>query len=234
MLAGWEGEPMHPAPELVVFDVNETLSDMRPMGERWEAAAGSAHLARQWFAELLRDGFALAATGRAERFAVIAEDTARRLLAASRVAAVTHDAAVQNIMGGFGSLEVHPDVPGGVRALHAQGLRLVTLTNGGTGVADGLLTRAGLRDLFEELYSVEDVGRWKPAPEPYAYALERCGVPADRAVLVACHPWDIDGAARAGLRTAWVNRTGAPYPAFFTPPDVEVRSLTDLAGALTS
>lgn len=52
-------------------------------------------------------------------------------------------------------------------------------------------------------------------------------------LLVAVHPWDIHGAARAGLGTAWVNRSGAPYPAYFAEPDYTVTSLPELARTLT-
>jgi 2-haloacid dehalogenase len=62
----------------------------------------------------------------------------------------------------------------------------------------------------------------------------RCDVDLVDLLLVAVHPWDIDGAPRAGLSTAWVNRTGAPYPACFTPPTHTVSGLTDLAGLLPS
>lgn len=51
-------------------------------------------------------------------------------------------------------------------------------------------------------------------------------------LLVAVHPWDIDGAARAGLATAWIDRSGTPYPASFTPPSLRATSLTDLAQQL--
>ena len=53
-------------------------------------------------------------------------------------------------------------------------------------------------------------------------------------MLVAVHPWDIDGAARAGLATAWINRTGDPYPEYFRAPDIQVGSLTALADALSA
>ena len=43
------------------------------------------------------------------------------------------------------------------------------------------------------------------------------------------HPWDIDGAARAGLRTAWIDRTGAAYPTHLTPPDRTVATVAELA-----
>src|SRR3546814_9702215 len=84
------------------------------------------------------------------------------------------------------------------------------------------------------LLSVEDAGLWKPGAAAYAHALERSGVDPMDAMLVAVHPWDIDGAARAGLATAWINRTGGPYPGYFRAPDLRVGSLPELAVELRS
>ena len=125
-----------------------------------------------------------------------------------------------------------PMSPDGIRALSASGIRLVTLSNGSASVAEGLFDRAGIRDHFEALLSVEQAGTWKPAAGAYAYALERCGVDPMDAMLVAVHPWDIDGAARAGLATAWIDRTGVPYPEYFKTPDLAPRSLVELADQL--
>ncbi len=127
---------------------------------------------------------------------------------------------------------MHPDVLDGIRALSDLGIRLVTLTNGSASVAEGLFERAGIRDNFERLLSVEDAGIWKPAPGAYAYALEQCGVDPMEAMLVAVHPWDIDGASRAGLGTAWISRTDGPYPDYFESPDLRPESMTDLADQL--
>ncbi|WP_258724938.1 haloacid dehalogenase type II [Cellulomonas sp. NS3] len=214
-------------PKVVVFDVNETLSDMSPMSARWKSVGAPAYLARQWFVEVLRDGFALAAAGASQPFAEIAAATAERLLMPVGIEDVP--AAVKHVMAGFGDLDVHPDVPDGVRGLRAAGIRLVTLSNGSAKVADGLLTRAGLRGDLEALLSVDDAPRWKPAPEAYAHAVRWGGVAAAEMLLVAVHPWDIDGAGRVGMRTAWINRDAAHYPAFFRQPDIAVASLTDLA-----
>jgi len=52
-------------------------------------------------------------------------------------------------------------------------------------------------------------------------------------LMVAVHPWDVDGAAHAGMRTAWVDRSGGHYPSYAAEPDHTVRSLEDLAGALS-
>src|SRR3546814_8987698 len=62
-------------PALLIFDVNETLTDMSPMGQRFDDVGAPAHVARTWFAALLRDGFSLTAAGVNESFATIAAES---------------------------------------------------------------------------------------------------------------------------------------------------------------
>jgi 2-haloacid dehalogenase len=224
---------MSRTPSVLVFDVNETLSDMAPLAGRFVEVGATEHLAKLWFATLLRDGFALTAAGSTERFSTLAEAVLRSLFTG---VALNRDiaAAVEHVMAGFARLSVHPDVTDGVRALHGLGFRLVTLTNGSTQVAEQLLTTAGLRGEFEQLLSVEEAGVWKPAPAAYQHAARACGSDLADMLLLAVHPWDIDGAARAGMGTAWINRAGASYPNYFTPPQHTVSTLGDLAARLSS
>lgn len=218
-------------PDLIIFDVNETLSDMAPMAERFADVGAPEHLAKTWFAGLLRDGFALTTVEASDSFARLAGESLKGCLHGLDLNRES-EAAADHVMEGFAALPVHADVPDGIRALAALGIRLVTLSNGSVSVAEALFERAGLQVELERLLSVERAGRWKPAPEAYGYALRECDVDAEQAMLVAVHPWDIDGAARAGLATAWVNRGGGPYPAYFRAPDVQVESLTQLADQL--
>ena len=220
-------------PSVIVFDVNETLSDMALMADRFADVGAPGHLAQLWFAMLLRDVFALTATGSQESFAVLAAGTLRAVLAGVRLDRDV-EAAIEHVLAGFMALPVHPDVPDGVRALRAAGFRLVTLSNGATAVAEALLDRAGLRGEFEALLSVEYAGAWKPARKAYDYAGRRCGAGPAEMLLVAVHAWDTHGAARAGLGTAWINRAGSDYPGYFTPPTHTVSALTELLGALGS
>ncbi len=83
------------------------------------------------------------------------------------------------------------------------------------------------------LLPVEDAGAWKPARASYEYAAAGCGAdPADM-FLVAVHPWDIQGATRAGLRTAWLNRAAAA-PGYFQAPEFTFTALTELPAALAA
>ncbi|GAB3547273.1 haloacid dehalogenase type II [Arthrobacter tumbae] len=217
-------------PKTIVFDVNETLSDMSSLADAFDAEGLPPLTARVWFGGILRDGFALTVTGDNRAFSDVAKDSLQRLCA-DMLGSGNHTAAVDNILGTLTSLPVHDDVVPGVAAL-AELAELVTLSNGAASVAEGLLARAGIRSHFAELLSVADAAAWKPGTSAYGYAaMERGRQPAEM-LLVAVHPWDIHGAHRAGLRTAWINRTGGAYPTYFDAPDLEAGSLPELVEKL--
>lgn len=217
-----------PLPRLIVFDVNETLSDMSELADRFAEVGAPESLAATWFAGLLRDGFALTSTGDNPSFAGLATESLGEVLRIHHVPDIA--GGIDTIMAAFGALPVHPDVVDGVCALADLGIRLVTLSNGATSLAQGLFERNGISDRFERLLSVEDAPSWKPTDAAYQYALDQCDVPAEESLLVAVHPWDVHGARRAGLSAAYLNRTSAAYPAYFESPTIEVGSLTELAG----
>ncbi len=218
-------------PSVCVLDVNETLSDLSPLDDRFAAVGLGGHR-EAWFASVLRDGFALSLVGRSPVFAEVAAALLRQRLVAAGVAGGGVDDSVQHVLGGFRSLPMHPDVAPGLRRLHDAGVRLVPLTNGATAMSDALFEQADLLSLFERRLSVEEVGPWKPHPAPYAYALDQCGVQASQALMVAVHPWDLQGAHSAGLRTAWIARGAAPWPDCFDEPALVASGLDDLAGQL--
>lgn len=217
--------------DLVLFDVNETLTDMSPVRARITAAGAPGEVFDAWFAATLRDGFALAAAGAYGEFADIARHQLGQLLA-EHVGQDDADAATADVLGVLPDLDLHPDAAEGLRAIHDAGLRMATLTNGAVAMTEGAFARAGVLDLFEQRISVSEPQRWKPHPESYAFALDRLGVPASRATLVAVHPWDVDGAQRAGLTGAWLDRQGTAYPPYLERPDVSARTLPELASLL--
>jgi 2-haloacid dehalogenase len=223
-------------PQVLAFDVNETLSDMSSLGRRLEEVGAPHHLLATWFAGVLRDGVALAAAGGYASFTDVAAGTLRALLATVDTLAVAAEDAVGHVLAGLDELPVHGDVAPALERLHAVGLRLVTLSNGSASYAERLLRRGGAAQYVEQFLSVDDVRRWKPAPEAYRHAADRCGVRPQDLMLVGVHPWDTDGAMRAGLAAAWIDRHGGgegPFPDFFRRPDAVSASLTRLAERIT-
>jgi len=223
---------MSARPTVVAFDVNETLSDMEPLRARFVDIGAPEHLLEPWFAATLRDGIALAAAGAFADFSDVAADTLRTALSSVDDLRRDLEDAVAFVLAGFSELDVHTDVPEGVWRLHQAGVRLVTLTNGSVAMSEAMLDRAGVLDRFERRMSVGEVRRWKPAAEPYLYAAAQCGVSVEQMALIAVHPWDTDGAKRAGFITGWLNRKGQPYPQCFREPDVTGPHLPAVADAL--
>jgi 2-haloacid dehalogenase len=222
---------------LVLFDVNETLTDLSALGPRLEQVGASADVLPAWFAGVLRDGFALTAAGAYADFREIADAGLRAVLSGRKDWSGDPAAAAAHVLDGFAQLPLHPDIDPGVRALHAAGLRLATLTNGSIAVSDAVLRRAGLRDYFEALLDVAAPRAWKPSPRSYHYAARQLDIDPAEALLVAVHPWDIDGARRAGLQAAWLQREAASYPPYLAAPTYgakDLRQLADLLVAATS
>ena len=222
---------MSAAVDVVVLDVNETLSDLEPLRERFTASGAPGHLLETWFASTLRDGFALAAAQQSRAFPEIGAAVLRGLLSGQQLERPV-DEAVSHVLDGVPLLDVHPDVPGGLRVLAEAGLRVVTLTNGSLPQSQALLDRAGVGDLVERRLSVDDAGRWKPHPDAYAYVAHTCGVPLTRCAMVAVHPWDLMGARAVGMRTGWIDRRGTPWADVFDAPDVRGPDLPAVAEAL--
>ena len=212
-------------PEVVAFDVNETLLDLAPVRAALVEAGEPESLLRTVFARTLLTGFAATATGTWCRFreafdAALAQETELTGDRRSRIA----DA--------FGELAPHPDVEPALRTLTEAGVRVVTLTHGSPGVAEAGLARGGVSPLVERSLSSEVIRAWKPSREVYLWAAGTCDVPPDRMALVAAHGWDVLGAQRAGLTGAWFPRSERTYPAVYEQPHVAADDLGAAVDAL--
>lgn len=215
-------------PSVIAFDVHDTLSDLSPLGARFVEVGASASTAPLWFASVLRDGFALTTAGENPTFAGVAREQLLTLLSGLHLNRPVEEAA-GHVMDGFTSLELHPDVVAGIDRLREDGFRLVTLSNGPVSLAERLLRQGRIRDHFERVLSVEDAGAWKPSPRAYDYASQVCDTKPSDMMMVAVHPWDVDGARRAGLQTVWVNRSAGPFPATFLEPTCTVTGIEEIA-----
>ncbi|MEH3075891.1 MAG: hypothetical protein PGN11_04325 [Quadrisphaera sp.] len=230
-----DGRAGQPPLRVVLLDVNGTLSDTAALAATFEDAGAPGHLAAPWFAGVLRDGLALTLHGAPARFADVALAGARAAFVGAGLDGDRAEAAAVAVVDALGSLPLHPDVVPGLSGLRQRGLRLVPLSQGAAGTTERLLAAGGAGDLVETALSVADApgGLWKPAASTYAWALDQVGAAPAEALLVAAHPWDLDGAARAGLSTAWVDRAaGSPYPDVMAEPDLVVPGLDALADLL--
>lgn len=211
----------------VAFDIIETVFSLESLRKRLTATGLSGEVLEQWFAQTLRDAFALEVTGVYRSFREVASDTLAGLLVGHGLPA--DEPALAGVLDGFAALSPHPDAATAFQRLHEAGIPVIALTNGSAEATGKLLQTAGLPVTLT--IGSEEVGHWKPARAVYLHAAERLGIAPGQLVLVAAHPWDIHGAGCAGLLSAYVRR-GKPYPAGMKPPRIEGGSLEEVAQAL--
>jgi 2-haloacid dehalogenase len=111
--------------------------------------------------------------------------------------------ARRELVGAWHRLDPWPDVRDGLEALRRE-RPVATLSNGHVALLVDLARHGDLR--FDAILSAELAGAYKPAPEVYRTAARLLCVDAGELMLVAAHPWDLDGARGAGLRNAFVDR----------------------------
>ena len=199
----------------VLLDVNETLLDLRGLQPAFDSL-GLPDAQPLWFARTLRNGFALAAAGDCRTFSDVARAT---LVSLAPHRLTPADADV--VLDAFTRLQPHPDVEPGLRALADVGIPAITLTVGDAETVARIFDTHGLGALVAGHLSAADFGRWKPAPAPYLAGCLALGLPPDDVTMVAAHSWDIHGARRAGLRTAWITRLEGTRPEIFDAADID-------------
>ncbi len=220
--------------EALAFDMYGTLVD--PLGIRRQLErdlpGDAPRVAEIWRQKQLEYTFRLTAMGRYEDFAAV---TRKALVYALAVAGRDLDPARQDaLLAGYNNLEPFADVRPGLQRLQAAGHAMVVFSNGTPAMLGALIDSAGLHPFFDDVVSVDEVRIYKPAPAVYRHVAARLARPPGAVRLISSNPFDIVGAAAAGLRTTWVDRAGGPFDTLGPRPALVVATLTALADALAA
>jgi 2-haloacid dehalogenase len=181
-----------------VFDVNETLLDLRALDG--PVFGGDSSLRERWFSQVLQLAFLTTILGEHRPFGE---------LGAAALRMVAPGASAEALSEGMATLPAHADVAPALAALREGGHVLAALSQNLPDVLERQLTGAGLRACFAEVVSAHDSGRFKPAAPPYELAAERLGHAPSELTMVAAHAWDCAGAAAVGMSTVLVARPGS-------------------------
>ncbi len=189
----------------ILFDVNETLLDIRPLEHDFADWFGEPSVMRLWFGQLVLHSQSLTLTGQYLDFGGLAKAVLAMIADARGVA--LPDGAGEQLVRRIISLAPHDDVIPALERLRDAGFTLGALTKSSDEALEKQMQNTGLAEWLPHRMSVDACRRYKPDPAPYAYAAAQLGVPLDDILLVACHGWDTLGAAAAGCRTAFVHRS---------------------------
>src|SRR5206468_10070860 len=183
----------------LAFDAYGTLFDVfsvTALCEQLFPGKGN-HLAQIWRAKQLQYSLMRSLMGRHRDFWGLTEDGL--VFAAKNLNLDLTVEKREQLMGAYLSLAAFPDVKPGLEALKTQGVKLAILSNGEPKMLEAAAKSAGIRDLLDEVISVEEVKIFKVSPRVYNLGPERMKVTNPE-----LGSWDINGAASAGLNTFWI------------------------------
>lgn len=218
----------------ITIDLDDTLWPVMPALERADRDLNDylllhyPEVARTWPIPALR---ALRAQVALERIDLAHDFTAQRYITMQRafdacgISEAPLDTLFEVFAAARNSVELYPDALPALERLRALG-PVASLTNGN---AD--LERIGLHLHFAHRISARDVGAAKPDARIFLAAAEKLGIAPENILHVGDDPeLDVAGARNAGMRTAWINRAGHPWPgALGAAPDLDLRDLATLA-----
>jgi 2-haloacid dehalogenase len=222
------------APDVLVFDVNETLIDIESLAPTFERIFGDAAVLRTWFGELVTYSMTLTLSSLYVDFFALGQ-AVLQMVGRFRGVDVTEDDQ-RALAEAMRTMPAHPDAATGLKRLRADGYRLVTLTNSPHRTnSPSPLDNAGLSQYFEQQFTVDTAGVFKPTTHLYRRVASALGVDVSDCMMVAAHTWDTIGAQSAGMRSALITRPGnAPLVAPGIPqPTLLAADVNDLAAQLT-
>jgi len=212
------------------FDAYGTLFDVlsvTSLCEQLFPGTGAA-LAQLWRVKQLQYSMMRSLMGRHRDFWQLTEDGL--VYACKSLGLALTAEARTRLLDAYLSLAAFPDVKPGLEALKALGFQLAMLSNGEPKMLEAAARSAGILTLLDHIVSVEEVKIFKPSPRVYNLAPERLSMSNAELGFVSSNSWDAAGAASAGLRTFWIQRSAAepPEELGFGAERV-VHALTDLA-----
>lgn len=220
-------------PKVIFFDVNETLLDLAPLKKSIADVLGDRQeLIKLWFTTMLQYSLVATVGDHYRNFDEIGAATLQ-MVAQYQGVSLSEEKA-KEVLKPMTSLPAHDDVPEALSRLKEGGFTLATLTNSSSKAVEAQMTNSGLKQYFDTLLSVEEVGLYKPHSRVYGWAVGKMGVKSEESMMVAAHGWDMAGAIWAGWQTAFISRPGQQLYPLAGKPKMVAPTLTQVADKLLS
>ena len=202
-----------------LFDVNSAANKCKEkIGEDWEIFANfwrTTQLEYTWLRSLM---------GRHRDFWKITEDSLEKSMQVFGV-----DKNMKNeLLNLYKVLSPYPEVKNVLETLKDQNFKLAILSNGTPSLLNELVTSNDLNNLFDDLFSVEEVKVFKPASKVYEIPTKKYNIKASQITFLSANTWDVSGAGNFGYNSVWVNRNKSKFDLLDYQPKNEVSNLTQL------
>lgn len=212
---------------VLVFDVNETLLDLKTLDPVFGRIFGDASVRALWFGQFIQSALLSIVTDSYTEFGQIGK--AALEMVADRKGVKLSEDDKKDILGGILTLPPYSEVAESLKRLKEAGFQIAALTNSTQKVVQTQLENAKIIQFFDKVLSADEAKRLKPAKEAYEVAAKNFGVKLSEIRLIAAHSWDIAGALKAGCSAAFIARSGMVFDPLVEKPDIIGKDLREVA-----
>ena len=202
-----------------LFDVNSAAEKCKDkIGDKWEGFANywrTTQLEYTWLRSLMK---------RHKDFWQITEDSLDKSMMAFDIDPKMKD----ELLNLYKVLSHFQEVPETLKTLKEKNFKLAILSNGTPSLLNELVKSNNLDNLFDDLFSIEEVGIFKPHSKVYDLPIEKYKIKKNEVAFLSANTWDVSGGGNYGFQSVWVNRNNNIFDNLDYKPNNEIKNLSEL------
>ena len=202
-----------------LFDVNSAANSCKKeIGENWESFSNywrTTQLEYTWLRSLM---------DRHKDFWTITEDSLDKSMKKFNI----NLSLKKDLLSLYKKLSTFPEVMDVLKKLKNEKVKLAILSNGTYDLLEELVVKNHLENIFDDIFSIEDVKVFKPNSKVYNLPIKRYNFEKDEIFFLSSNTWDVSGAGNFGFNAIWVNRNHSIFDNLDFKPKIEIKNLLEL------
>ena len=214
----------------IVFDAYGTLFDVNSaaekckgkIGDKWEGFANfwrTTQLEYTWLRSLMK---------RHKDFWQVTEDSLDKSMKAFKI----DRSMKKELLNLYKVLSPYPEVKEVLKKLKVKEYKLAILSNGTPALLNELVKSSNLENIFDDLFSVEEVKIYKPDSKVYDMPIKKYQIKPVEVAFLSSNTWDVSGGGNYGYKAIWVNRNNNIFDNLDYEPKNEIKNLKQLIGVI--
>ena len=207
-----------------LFDVNSAAEKCKEkIGDKWESFANywrTTQLEYTWLRNLM---------GKHKDFWQVTEDSLDKSMRAFDI-----KISMKNeLLNLYKFLSTFDEVPRSLKTLKEKKYKLAILSNGTPKLLNELIKNNDLENIFDDIFSVEEVGVYKPDSRVYDIPIKKYRIKKNEIAFLSANTWDVSGGGNFGYNSIWVNRNNNIFDNLDYKPKYEIKDLNKLISLLS-
>ena len=202
-----------------LFDVNSAAEKCKDkIGDKWEGFANhwrTTQLEYTWLRSLMK---------RHKDFWQVTEDSLDKSMKAYQI-----DSSMRNeLLDLYKILSPFKEVPEVLKSLKEKDFKLAILSNGTPSLLNELVKSNNLENIFDDIFSIEEVGVYKPDSKVYDIPINKYQIKKSEVIFLSANTWDVSGGGNYGYNSIWVNRNNNTFDNLDYMPKYQIKDLSKL------